>query len=190
MKNHLFPRENQKKTIFLVSGRIVSQKMLFLFFLVFARKKDGFSRQNHLFPRKKLVFLSKTIFFPRKKLVFLSKTIFFLGKTKKTIFLVSGRLVSQKDLFFGFFGFPRKKLVFLPKAIFFLGKVGFSRQNHLFPKKSRYLISLQDQAFPSKECAFLLFLRALRLSAVNIRFQCHHYCDSSPLSVSTVSTIQ
>ena len=52
-----------KKTIFLVFGRIVSQKMDFLVFLVFPRKKIGFSAQNHLFPRKKLVFLSKTIFF-------------------------------------------------------------------------------------------------------------------------------
>ena len=47
-------------------------------------------------------------------------------------------------------------------------------------------ISLQDQAFPSKECAFHVLLRALRISAVNIRFQRHHYCDSSPLSVSTI----
>ena len=63
-------------------------------------------------------------------MVFLSKTIFFLGKTKKAIFLVSGRIVSQKMFFLVF---PRKKLVFFSKAIFFLGKVRFSRQNHLFP---------------------------------------------------------
>ena len=44
-------------------------------------------------------------------MVFLSKTIFFLGKTKKTIFLEFGRIVSQ-NMFFLFFWFS-------------LGKVGF-----------------------------------------------------------------
>ena len=146
MKNHLFPSESQK-TIFLVSGRIVSQKMVWVFLV---------------FPRKKLVFLSRTIFFlskfgfpvqnhlfPRKKLVFLSKTIFFLGKTKKTIFLVSGRIVSQKMVF----------LVFLPKTIFFLGKSWFFTPKPPFSLRNLG-ISLQDQAFPSKECAFhVLFAR-------------------------------
>ena len=42
-------------------------------------------------------------------MVFLPKTIFFLGKTKKTIFLEFGRIVSQKMVFFWFS----------------LGKVGF-----------------------------------------------------------------
>ena len=51
------------------------------------------------------------------------KTNFFLGKTKKTIFLEFGRIVSQKMVFLVF---PRKKLVFLPKTIFFLGKSWFS----------------------------------------------------------------
>ena len=50
------------------------------------------------------------------------KTNFFLGKTKKTIFLEFGRIVSQKIVFLVFLVFPRKKLVFLPKTIFFLGK--------------------------------------------------------------------
>ena len=79
------------------------------------------------------------------------KTNFFLGKTKKTIFLESGRIVYH----FWFFVFPRKKLVFLPKTLpktmFFLGKswffcpkpsfswekVGFSAQNHLFPRENQ-----------------------------------------------------
>ena len=52
VQNHFFPRENQT-TIFLVSDRIVSQKMFFLVFLVF--------------PRKNLVFLPKTIFFLGKR---------------------------------------------------------------------------------------------------------------------------
>ena len=59
----------------------------------------GFGQENHLFPRKNLVFLSKTIFF--------------LGKTKKTIFLKFGRIVSQKMFFFFCFFW------------FSLGKVGF-----------------------------------------------------------------
>ena len=45
-------------------------------------------------------------------MVFLSKTIFYLGKTKKTIFLEFGRIVSQKMVFSVFFWFS-------------LGKVGF-----------------------------------------------------------------
>ena len=101
-KNQLCPRKKMvlgrktnfflgktKKTIFLEFGRIVSQKVVFL---VFPRKKLVFSAQNHLFPRKKLVFLSKTIFF--------------LRKTKKTIFLEFGRIVSQKMFFLFFFGIP------------------------------------------------------------------------------------
>ena len=60
--------------------------------LVFPSKKFGHPAQNDIFPRIKYTFLSQTIFF--------------LGKTKKTIFLVSGRLVSQNQVFFGFFGFP------------------------------------------------------------------------------------
>ena len=55
---------------------------------IFSQEKDGFGVKYHLFPRNKLAFLSKTIFF--------------LRKTKKTIFLVSGRIVSQKMAFFGF----------------------------------------------------------------------------------------
>ena len=54
------------------------------------------------------------------------KTNFFLGKTKKTIFLEFGRIVSQKMVFLVFLVFSRKKLVFLPKTIFFLGKSWFS----------------------------------------------------------------
>ena len=185
-----------KKTMFLEFGRIVSQKMFFLFFFGFSWEKVGFLPKTFVFlgqswfscpkpsfPRKKIVFLSKTIFFLRKKLVFPSKTIFFQGKTQKTIFLVSDRIVSQKMVFFGFpyekvgfpsqnHFFPGKKLVFHAKTTFFLRNLG---------------ISLQDQAFPSKECVFhVLFARVTNYSAVNIKFQCHHYCDSSPLSVSTI----
>ena len=50
------------------------------------------------------------------------KTNFFLGKTKKTIFLEFGHIVSQKMVFLVF---PRKKLVFRSKTIFFLGKTWF-----------------------------------------------------------------
>ena len=174
MKNHLFPKNN----LFL-SGRIVSQKMVFL-----------------VLPRKKLVFLPKTIFFLMKKLVFHAQTIFclgkgwfscpkpsFLGKTKKTTFLVSGRIVSQKIVFLVF---PRKKLVFLPKTIFFQGKGGCLRQTNFFPEKSRYFTPRPSFSKQRVCIYFMCCLRALRISAVNIRFQCHHYCDSSPLRVSTI----
>ena len=112
-QSHLFPRET-KTTIFLESGRTVSQNM-FLFFLFFC---------FFVFPRKILVFLPKTIFFLGKRWFFHAKTIFsleeswfccpkeslFLGKTKTN--LESVRAVSQKMAFFGFVWFS-------------LGKVGF-----------------------------------------------------------------
>ena len=55
-------------------------------------------------------------------MVLRQKTNFFLGKTKKTIFLEFGHIVSQKMFFLVF---PRKKLVFRSKTIFFLGKSWF-----------------------------------------------------------------
>ena len=117
VKNHLFPRENQKNHLFGVWPHSVSKIFFFWFFW--------------FFPRKKLVFLSRTIFFlgkslfscpkpsfPRKKLVFLSETIFFLGKTEKTIFLVSGRIASQKMVFLVCLVFPRKSWFSFPKPSF------------------------------------------------------------------------
>ena len=53
-------------------------------------------------------------------MVLVQKTNFFLGKTKKTIFLEFGHIVSQKMVFFGFSQ----------------EKVSFSVQNHLFLGKS------------------------------------------------------
>ena len=67
-KTNFFLGKTQKTT-FLEFGRIVSQKMVFLFFLVF--------------PRKKLVFLPKTIFFLGKSCFFCPKPAFSLGKPKK-----------------------------------------------------------------------------------------------------------
>ena len=78
--------------------------------------------KNQLFPRKN-GFGKENQLFPRKKMVLGRKTNFFLGKTKKTIFLEFGCIVSPKMVFLVF---PRKKLVFLPKTIFFLGKSWFS----------------------------------------------------------------
>ena len=77
-------------------------------------------RKNQLFPRKKMVLDRKTNFFPRKKMVLGRKTNFFLGKTKKTILLEFGRIVSQKMVFFCFFGF------FLGKSWFFCPTPSFS----------------------------------------------------------------
>ena len=141
---------------------------VFLFFLVFPRKKLVFLPQTIFFlgkswfscPKpifflgKKWFSCPKPFFFLRKKLVFpRPKTIFFLGKTKKTIFLVSDRIVSQK-MFFVFFGFPWEK-------------VGFPSQNHFFfqgkklvfhAKTTFFLrnlgISLQDQAFSKQRVCF------------------------------------
>ena len=50
------------------------------------------------------------------------KANFLLVKTKKTIILVSSRIVSQRMFFWVF---PWKKFVFLPKTIFFLGNSWF-----------------------------------------------------------------
>ena len=71
-----FILEKTKKTMFLEFGRIVSQKMFFLFFFGFSWEKVGFSAQNHFFPRTKLVFLSKTIFFLGKRSFFCPKPSF------------------------------------------------------------------------------------------------------------------
>ena len=111
-KSHLFPG---KKLVFLFKpifflGKTPKKHFLglwphslpkdFCFGFFGFQEKVCFPSQNHLFPRKKLFFSAQNHLFPRKKLVFLPKTIFFLGKTKKTIFLKSGRLVSQKMFFF------------------------------------------------------------------------------------------
>ena len=71
----------------------------------FSWEKDGFRQKKQLFPRKKMVLGRKNQLFPRKKMVLGRKTNFFLGKTKKTIFLEFGRIVSQKMVFFCVFGF-------------------------------------------------------------------------------------
>ena len=56
-------------------------------------------------------FFTPKPFFPRKTLVFLPKTIFCLGKTKNTIFLECGRIVSQF-----FWVFPRKSWFWIGSA--------------------------------------------------------------------------
>ena len=81
------------------------------------------------------------------------KTNFFLGKTEKTIFLVSDHIVSQKMFFLVFLVFPRKKLVFLPKPIF------FPRKKLVFHAKTTFFlrnlgISLQDQGFSKQRVCF------------------------------------
>ena len=104
-----------KNTIFVDFGRIVSQKMLFLFFLVFPRKKlvsfpkpsfswetVGFSRQSH--------------FFPRKRLVFLPKTIYFLGAKKSHLFGVWPYSFSKDIFICVFLVFPRKSWFLIGRA--------------------------------------------------------------------------
>ena len=78
--------------------KLYSQTPKKMVFLVFPRK-SWFSFPNHLFPKEKVGVSRQNHLFPRKKLVFLPKAIFFLGKTNKTIFLESGRIV---DVFVGF----------------------------------------------------------------------------------------
>ena len=118
-KTNFFPRKNKKKTkknIFWETMRPNSKKMFFWFS---PRKKLVFSAQNHFILRKKLVFLPKTIFLLGKSWFFAQNHLFPREKPKKTIFLESGPIVSQKMVFFGFFlVFPRKKLVFCAKPSF------------------------------------------------------------------------
>ena len=105
--------------------RLDTKKMVFF---VFLKEKHGFGQENQLFPGKKMVLDRKTNFFrgkrwfrhekptfPRKKMVLARKTIFFLGKPKKNIFLVSGRIVSQKMVFLFF---PKKSWFAFPKPSF------------------------------------------------------------------------
>ena len=122
-KNQLFPRKK------MVLGRKTT--------IFFPRKKMVLGRKNQLFPEKatkKKSFRKLCGQTPKgwffwfslgKRWFWAEKTNFFLGKTKKTIFLESGRIVYH----FWFFVFPRKKLVFLPKTLpktmFFVGKSWF-----------------------------------------------------------------
>ena len=120
--------QKTKKNIFWETMGPDSKKMVFL---VFPRKKMVLGRKTNFFRGKrwfwaeknpkpsfsseKVGFSAQNHLFPRKKLVFLPKTIFFLGKTKKTIFLESGPIVSQKMVSLVF---RRKKLVFCAKPSF------------------------------------------------------------------------
>ena len=76
VQNHLFPKTTENQLFFFLEfGHIVSQKMFFLVFLVFPRKKlvfrsktifflgkSGFLVQNHFFPGTKLVCCLKPFF--------------------------------------------------------------------------------------------------------------------------------
>ena len=171
---NFFARKTKKEsfwTLFWMFCLVFSgQKTVFLSKTIFSYEKICFSAQNHLFP-KKVGFPYENHLFPRKKLVFPPKTIFSLSK--KTFFEI-GRIVSQ----IGCLVFPRKTLVFLPKTIF------FPRKKLVFHAKTIFFlgklgISLQDQLFPRKDCIFhLLFVRVANYA--------HHYCDSIPLSISTI----
>ena len=72
---------------------------------LFPGKKMVLGKKNNFFLGKRWFWAEKNQLFPRKKMVLGRKTNFFLGKTKKTIFLEFGRIVSQKMVFFGVFGF-------------------------------------------------------------------------------------
>ena len=91
-------------------------------------------RKNH-FARRKAGLEVKTKFFLGRRSFWAGKSISFLGKTKKSIFLECGRIVSQKMMFFVFHG-----------------KSWFSVQNHFF--LGAVVISLRDHIFLSKECVF------------------------------------
>ena len=90
------------------------------------------------------------------------KTNCFLGKTKKTIFLEFGRIVSQKisKPSFSVFlsktiSFLRKKLVFPSKTIFFLGKTKkaiFLVSDRIVSQKMFFFVFV---VFPRKKLVFL-----------------------------------
>ena len=120
IQNHLFPKK---------SGFFGPKPS-------FSWEKIGFSTQNHVFDRKKLVFRPKTIFFLVKSWFRREKPFFSSGKPNKPCNL-------PQKMFFLFFWFSLGKIwfsgpkVFSAKTILFLGKVGFSRQNHIFPRKAK-----------------------------------------------------
>ena len=123
----------------------------------FSEEKDGFGQKNQLVPGEKMV-LGR-------------KTNSFLGKTKKTIILDLGRIVSQKQFF----------LVFLPKTIFFLGKSWFSTRKPFFPRKT-WCFTPRPSFSQQRVCISFVVCARCEL-VLPIRFQCHAYCDSIPLSV-------
>ena len=98
VENQLFPRQKtvlgRKTNFFLGKTKKPKQKIKNIFWETMRPK---YKMMVFWFPLGKRWFS-----YPKpswKKLVFLSKTIFFLGKTKNTIFLESGRIASQKMVF-------------------------------------------------------------------------------------------
>ena len=103
-ENQRLPR-SKPKTIFLESGRIVSQKTSFFFLFWFPLGKKVFRSKTVLVIGNSWFFGTKP-FFPWKNFAFAaSKTSFSLGQTKVR-FLEFGRIVSRKI----FFGFPLGKV--------------------------------------------------------------------------------
>ena len=108
MKNHLFSRQNQKKTTFSTSTPHSLKKMFFFGFLALPRKR-WFRRQKLTFTWQKGSFpeadQAKTIFLRGKSWFVYEKPSFYEAKPKKNIFFNIHPPFSQKDVFFWFFGF-------------------------------------------------------------------------------------
>ena len=92
----------------------------------------------------------KTNFFPRENMVLGKEDQLYPRQNQnKPSFLDFGRIVAKRWFFGVILVFTRKNLVFLPKIMFFsYEKVGFSRQNHLVPRKK--LLSCPKPFFSGK----------------------------------------
>ena len=108
-------------------------------------------------------------------MVLVRKTNFFLGKTKKTIILDFGRIVSRKWFLFVF---PRKKLVFLSKTIFSQEIVGFPLENQFFVEN--LVFHSKTKFFVAKSVYVICCLCALRSSVANKVLQCHSLLRFNP----------
>ena len=157
--------------------------------LVSSRWKSWLSAQEPNFPRKKMVWvqfknrpLSSKIWaakpnFPRKKFGLGLKNHFFLGKRwfgqgkQKSIFLESGRIISQT---FFFLGFGSKSSVFLGKGWLFSPHPSFSLGKLVFQSKTEF--------FLAKGVYFICCLR-YEVVLPKTFFECHYYWDSIPLSI-------
>ena len=152
----LFPRANQKnkkKSFETLCGQ-TPKRWVFWFSLgkrwlwtgkpTFSQENDGFGQKNQLFPREK-----------RKRWFGAGKPNFFLGKTKQTIILDFGRIVSQKFFFFRFFWFSIGKSWF--SFIFSLGASWFFCPKPFFPRENQKTIFLESGRIVCQKIFFLFF---------------------------------
>ena len=107
----------------------------------FPKEKDDFVQKKQLFPRKKNCFYVKNQIFLGKRW-FLAENQFFPRENQKNYLFRLWPHNLPKIFIFLFFGFSLGKNWFsYPKPSFSKEKVGFSHQNHLFPREKFAFLS-------------------------------------------------